>query len=332
MRRAQKKILMRMYFKNGELYDIMNRRAFCRMSERLTEKYFHMSGPAIYEEMADLYKVYLCLAPLLQKQKNSFKIDWTKGHALSYIRRLFNNRVKHWYYLYETLPRRHDPDVFVATLRNNHITDSTFINYALEKYLCFWDADGRKGSLANCIFDPFFFNVKGSGLRIENTLITTSMTKKQSFVSIYERPLEIMCYKISVLDRDGKGYVDIRFSEAYLKGIKERLINAVNGKYGLKQKLMIITSVINSLLEDAKYAKDAFEQIHEMQRYFVKHTKKLAAQNSEFRHVCGSIVAEYIQKTVKFSIRANNFFWDKDHNAVPEKIYMIYYSPYREKI
>lgn len=333
VRRAQLKILMRSYFRNGELFEIMNRKAFEDMAIKLADKYFHKTGPTVYAEMVDLYKVFLCLAPVIQKQQNSCKLDWSRLHILSHLRRLFNNKVKHWYYKVSVQPRMYDPDSFKSVMRASGITDATFIDYSLEKYLCFWGAEGRKGNLANCIFDPFFFHVKtGTGLRIENVLIETVPTKAAGFTLISEVPLEIMCYRISTYELYGRHYVDIRLSDNYIKSVREKLITIVTQKITPEQKFKQIVALANNYIENARYAKDAFNQVNEMQRYFVKQTGKLAAGNAEFRHTAGSLVSEYIAKHEKFAIRGTNFFWDKNHSNVPEKIYQVYFSPYRERI
>lgn len=333
VRRAQRMILMRQYFRNGELYEIMNRKAFNNMADKLSQKYFHMAGSVIYKEMTELYRVYLCLAPIIQKQKNSFKLDWTKGNTLSWMRRLFNGSNKKWYYSHETVIRKHDVELFKSTLRNHGITDSVFIDFALEKYLCFWNADGRKGSLANCVFDPFFFKAHESGLRFENNLVHTSSSRKSGYKYVFDEPLEIMCYAISASIRSGRTHVDVQLSNNYLKALKERLLKAMEGKVSYAHKLVILSALVNSFIEDARYAKDAMEQVKDVQRYFIKHTKKFAAGNADFRHTAGAIIPLWLSRvTNRFTYQRTNFFWDMDHNTVPEKIYMIYFSPYREQI
>ncbi|MGE4266301.1 MAG: hypothetical protein AB7F25_02590 [Deferribacterales bacterium] len=332
LRRSQLKILMRSYFQNGELYEIMNRKTTNEMAVKLADKYFHKAGPTIYDEVVGMYKVFLCLAPILQKQKNSFKLDWTKGNALSWLRRLFNGRNKKWYCSVSVLPRQHDPELFKRVFRNLGISDNAFIEYALERYLCFWGATGRKGSLANCIFDPLFFRTD-SGLRIENCVINVSSAKKDGYSHIFQQPLEIMCYSVTGYELYNRTHIEVRLSADYLKSIRQRLGIVVEDRTSVEHKLRLINAQINSFIENARYAKDAFEQVREVQQYFSGKTKRLAGVNPEFRHITAAITTQYLERVSnRFTYQRNNFFWDKDHNSIPEKTFMIYFSPYREKI
>ncbi|ADD67335.1 hypothetical protein Dacet_0537 [Denitrovibrio acetiphilus DSM 12809] len=331
VRRAQLRIVMRTYFRNGELYDIMNRSAFKQTAEKLTDKYFHRSGATVYDEVKELYQLYLALAPSMQKIKNSFKVDWTKGHAISWLRRLFNGRVRHWYYIHAEYERKHDPEQLLRSFRDHGITDKRFLDEAMEKYLCFWASEGLKGSLANCIFDPFIYRVKDTGIRIGNSVIETSKHKLDGYYNIFEKPIEIMGYHVVVYEKSGRTHINVTIRQSVIDDFKKRCEIIISTRTSPQYKLVQLASLVSQLLETAKYAKDSFYQIRGLQLWTDKKFRKLSGTEKKFKAIISMMTTRFIEKVVsKYTYQRTNFFWDKNHNDIPEKTFQIYFSPYRE--
>lgn len=331
VRRAQLRIVMRTHFRNGELYDIMNRSAFQQTSEKLTDKYFYRSGATVYDEIKELYQLYLVLAPTMQKIKNSFKVDWTKGHAISWLRRLFNGRVRHWYYIHTENERRHDTELLLSRLRDHGIADKRFLDEAIERYLCFWGSDGLKGSLANCIFDPFMYRVKDSGIRIGSSVIETSQGKLDGRSNIFEKPIEIMSYHVVVYEKSGRTHINVTIRPDVISDFKKRCELIISTRTTPQYKLVQLSSLISQLLETAKYAKDSFYQIRELQSWTDKKFRKLSGTDKEFKAIICNMTSNFMEKVVsKYTYQRTNFFWDKNLNDIPEKTFFIYFSPYRE--
>jgi hypothetical protein len=332
---AQLNIVMRTHFRNGELYDIMNRSAFQHTAQKLADKYFYRSGATVYSEMIEMYQLYLVLSPVMQRMKNSFKVDWTKGHAVSWLRRLFNGKVCHWHYQITEHDRRHDTEALIRNMRNMGVTDNKLLDVAVEKYLCFWNSEGMKGNLANCVFDPFMFHVKDTGIRIGSTIIETSRRKHDGYLNILEKSLEIMSYHIVVYQKYGRTFINVTLRQSVIDDFKKRCetilpAHCTSGTVP-QYKLIQLSSLISQLLETAKYAKDSFYQIRELQQWTDRKFRRLAGNDKKFKSIISMMTTRFTEKVVsKYTYQRTNFFWDKDHKRVPEDVFMIYYSPYRE--
>lgn len=331
VRRAQLNLILRSSFRNGELYEIMNRQAFRIMADKLTEKYFYRSGSIIYDEMNELFRVYLCLAPFIQKTKNSFKLDWSKWHAVSRLRRFFGGVPSFEYYKKMIYPREHNCDLLITKLRLQGITDAKFIDFITEKYLCFWGSEGLKGSLGNCIFDPFFFSVKGSGLRIANTVIEVSKKYSEGWNSIKKVPLEILSYRLLV-NSEKRRYVSVELSQEVIDKFKTSVETILEKQCSDAYKIGLLLSLNAQLLERSRYAKDALAQIQSLKSWAIKQMKPYSARNKDFGDIAGNILKGYIENGAGyFAYKQSNFFWNKDYSDIPEKTYFIYFSPYREE-
>jgi hypothetical protein len=331
VRRTQLNLVLRNSFRNGELYEIMNRQSFRTMADKLTEKYFHRSGSVIYEEMNELFRVYLCLAPFIQKMKNSYLIDWTTRHALSRLRRYFGGNPSFEYYKKVTNNREHNCELLHSKLRQHGITDSKFLDFVTEKYLCFWGAEGLKGSLGNCIFDPFIFSVKGQGLRISNVVIEVSKKYTDGYLSISKVPLEVLSYNLLVSNEKCR-YVTVELNQDTLNNFKLAFETILEKTCSDTYKMGLLTSLNAQFLERSRYAKDAFEQVKALRSWAVKHLKSHSARNKDFGAIASSILKDYVQDNAGyFAYKQSNFFWNKDISDIPEKTYLIYFSPYREE-
>lgn len=331
VRRTQLNLILRNSFRNGELYEIMNRQAFRTMADKLTEKYFYRSGTVIYEEMNELFRAYLCLAPFIQKMRNSFKLDWTRWHAVSRLRRFFGGNPAYEYYKKTVYQRAHDVELLSSKLRQHGITDAKFVDFITEKYLCFWGAEGLKGSLANCIFDPFFFSVKGSGLRVGNTALEVSSRYSEGCSSITKTPLEILSYSISVSNKKRR-YVTVELTQDAINSFKKSVETVLNKSCSDAYKVGLLLSLNAQFLERSRYAKDALEQIQGLKSWAVKYMKPHAARSKDFGDIAGQILKDFIENNAGyFAYKQSNFFWNKDYSDIPEKTYLVYFSPYREE-
>ena len=87
LRRAQAVIAAYQHFGNGDLSKYLDRASFNTIAEKLTTQYFYKSSALVQTLVMQVYLALLVLAPVLQRQQMSCKLDWHIGHVLSFIRR-----------------------------------------------------------------------------------------------------------------------------------------------------------------------------------------------------------------------------------------------------
>lgn len=340
LRRTQSRIVRIQSFNPGELWDIYNSANVKNYAEHLTQKYFHKSKElAIYQDIKRLYCVFLTIAPVLQRQKFAFKIDWHRGHLLSWIRRNANGRVKRFYYQFNELKR----EVNINTLNLNLVTmgimDTRFKEELIDLFRYYYSKEGVKGKLANCIFDGIMFLHKGSGYRVRVGNKFYSLEKKPqnngSWVDLRESYAPIWDYEVrykSPQKKGEKGKFDIRICQSKLSEFRDSINRIINSSSTPAYKIAICSKRIESFVETAKYAKSALPQVCELRQWLRKKTSMLAGTEKHARQLPDLVVNLWLRNCVKDKFFQNkpNFFWNNDINKPHQHVFDIFFSPYRE--
>lgn len=322
------------------LYQLLEKKEVDSFAQKLTEKFFPKSlqkNLEIANIVVDLYKAFLVLAPILQKIPYSYKLDWSRGHLLSFFRATMNKRVNRKYVSVYTKERTRDTDKLRLKLNQLGITEYKFADFLCELFVKNYDLPFLRGKLANCIFDPIMFynEFEGYGVRIGNKFVRLEKRKYPGAINIEEQPIEILDYKIQRTSKkiqtgkkvDLKTTLEITLSENENKRIKEKIKRITESENSVAKKIILLDHVCNDFIQTHKYAKDIFYQLVEIDRYLQKKAKRIAAQDKRVKLI--SLTGKYNKhKSTRLLFKKPNFFWnDKD---VAENVYINYFSPYRE--
>lgn len=334
LRKIQKDIVEHLEYKNDYFFNYINCEEVIEYSNKLAKKYFTNTvnkSLEIANWVIDLYRIYLVLAPVLQRKTHNFKIDWTRGHFLSWIRANANKRVnRHYCKVYE-YERERNIEKLQARMRNNfNIKDTKFIEF-VSKYLeKAYNRQGVVGNLANLIFDPILVNEGfGFGLRYQNKFIRLEKSKFEDCIDLDKNSVDILDYKVRriINKNNAKTTLLITLNEKTINSVKAQIKAIVNSEHTTRRKILLLNNFVNSFVEKHKYAKDIYNDILEIERYFKSKIKSIAAQDKSVKLI--SFVKKYKDKKIsKMLFKKPNFFWDA--NSVDEDKYLYYFSPYRE--
>lgn len=339
LRKTQSRIVRLQEFKRGELWDIYNSSNIQIYADHLAHKYFHKSSNLeIYQDLRRIYKAYLVLAPVLQRQKYAFKIDWHRGHLLSWARRSVNGRVKRFFYINEEMERELKVDIFNHNLLSMGIKDVPFLEELLDLYRCYYNSSGVKGQLVNCIFDGVMFLHKGDGYRIRVGNRFYRLEKKpehsgrwidlrDSFARIWDYEIKYRAPK-----QNSSGKLDIRVSQNVIREFRNNIKIILDSNSTPEHKIAICYKRIESFVESAKYAKSALLQLLDLRQWLRQKTSKLAGTERKVKLLPDMIVNLWTRNNSKDKVFLNtpNFFWSSDISRPEKIVYDIFFSPYRE--
>ena len=332
VRKIQSVIVRYNFYEGSFLYDNLNTKSVQEYAEHLAHFYFHKSkNLEIWKNVIELYKAFLIIAPVLQKIKYSYKLDWTRGHFLSQLRMNLSKKVNRKYVRVTKKERILD----VAHLRNKllrlGIKDINFMRNLIELYRTNYGNDEiQRGKLACGIFDPVIFYGESDGFEIRraNEFIKMEKAKFPGAIDIDKEEITVWDYRIKRRTEKGKTTLDIKISQDYIRQKKEELKRIIKSKNTPQRKILLIYYKIQEIIETHKYTKDAFDDLLDLQYWLKNRVSGLAATDKRAIEVV-KFVKDWDKKlTTKMLFKKPNFFWNP--NEVEEKTYRYFFSPYRE--
>jgi hypothetical protein len=332
LRRIQSKIVQQNFFQTEDLFKYLNKDCVKIYATYLTDFYFHRSKKLeIYNLIYDLYRLFLVIAPILQKQKNSFKLDWNRAIFLSWLRSNCNKKVNKKYIRVEKKERRIEPDRLIKNFLEMGIKDSLLIEFAIDCFKKNYTLETLRGRLANCIFDPIiFFSDKGEkGFRRANEIIRLEKKKFPICVDIDKEDVILWNYKIRRITNNTKTTLRIEISDQEIKRFKQEIKLILNSKLNFKRKIFLLENKIESFVHRHKYTKDAWDQFLDLKYWLLKKTKNLAAMDKTTKFTINILLKWKNERCDKMFFRKPNFFWNAQD--VEEENYKYFFSPYREE-
>jgi hypothetical protein len=329
MRRAQASIVQQIFFQTEELSKYLNKDYVKIYAKYLTDFYFYKTkNIEIYNLVLDLYKLFLVIAPILQKLKNNFKLDWNRAIFLSWLRSNLNKKVNKKYVKVEKKERRIDPDRLVRNFFELGIEDSLLIEFAMDCFKKNYNLQTARGRLANCIFDPIMFLGEG-GFRRANEIIRLEKKKFDGCIDIDKGDVIIWDYKIRRVTNNNKTTLKIEINPENIKYFKERVKQILRSKQAINRKIFLLEAEVESFTNKHRYTKDAWDQFLDLKHWLFRKTKKLSAADKSVKIAVNALKKYESKKCDKMFFRKPNFFWNTQD--VEEKIYKYYFSPYREE-
>jgi len=335
LRRCQAKIVRLQTFLPGELWDDYRRACVREYAERLAAKFFPVAkkeGLDVYADIVRLYRAALVLAPITQRIPKNYGWDWTPGTLLSWVRRNANRRVGRFNFCAWTEARDTDPDRLRTALIRAGIRDTSFLAEAVDLFRENYDLQAARGRLANMIFDPFIFSPRppdGNIIRIGNNFCRLEAAKFAGSTNVTEKACDILSYEIKFSLHGDRGLLDIRLSQASIKNFRDEVSKILGSGVSPARKVAAVDQVVRDFIDKAKYAKSAYPQIIELQRWLRQKLGRLASSAPAAHLVPRRLWTLWQEKNMgdKTFHRKRNFFWNT--NEVPEEIYKNFFSPYR---
>lgn len=348
LRRLQASIVKKLGFRHGELLEALQKPAVDTYARKLRRHYFSRSKDLeIYGNILDLYRIYLLLSPIIQRQPYSMRIDAHRGHALTWMRGYANSKVGRFWYDYWSEPRELDYDRLRTNLIRAGVTDRPFLDHLEEPFFTSYTRPTWEGDLARLIFDPFMFlqtRERGSALlRIGSVIHRLEKSRFPGAIDLRERPGEFWDYsvqynRVKKETTPGKtlmsGVVDIWISERRINELKTELSEILASKNVPRFKVGKMVAACTGFIEETKYAKSAFDQILGLRRWITEKTKKLKATEKSAGKVGEALAAEWCKKqTFSKAWRSQrNFFFVPDTRKPPATVFMQFFNPKREAI
>jgi hypothetical protein len=334
LRRAQAHIVQYNIFNTGELLKYIEKEYVKIYAKYLTDFYFHRSKKlVIYNLVYDLYRLFLVIAPILQKQKNSFKLDWNRAVFLGWLRNNLNKKLNRKFVKIETLQRKIDNEKLLQNFLKIGINDELFLEFALDCFKKNYALQTLRGRLANCIFDPIiFFSDKGEkGFRRANEIIRLEKKKFHGCVDIDKKEIVVWDYKIKretnfILK---KTTLNIQISNKDIKKFREKIKDILHSKLSPNKKVLVLKKEIESFTDKHRYTKDAFDQMLDLKYWLTRKTKKLSGTDKTFKLTTNIIEKWKDKMSIEIFLRKPNFFWNIQE--IKEENYKYFFSPYREE-
>ncbi|WP_022671385.1 hypothetical protein [Hippea alviniae] len=331
LRRAQAKIVGYTTYPPGFLCEFYNRDTFVKYAEKLTYKFFPKAKDLqIRENIINLYRAFLVLAPILQKTPYTYKLDWTRGHFLSYLRFLTSNRIGRKYVRVRVIEREPDLDKLQINLNVLGIKDGKFIEILTGLFLQSYGLNALRGSLVNRIFDPVMFlnDRDGFELRRSNEFIKLEKKPFNGCIDIEKQYVEFWDYKIRRVKANKGMTLEIKIRDEEIKQFKEKIKGILKSHPSVSSKIALVNREVKAFTEKHRYTKDAYDQMIELHKWLRGRVSKIAATRKEIYQAVEIVKLwkeRYYPNTV---FRKNNFFWDP--KEMTEEDYIYCFSPYRE--
>lgn len=307
-----------------------------RYGEHLTETFFPATdGLVIREDLIRLFRAFLVMAPKLQQLKA--RLDWHLGHILTWIRRTANRNACRWHLQERKLDRHHEPELLKANLRLAGFRDDPFNLEIIELFKKYFTAPGRKGNLANRIFDTIMFlniPLEGHAVRIGNLVYRAEKDPFEGSQNIREGAIIgdlHLHYKPKVLRGEAVGRIDITITTEKVAVVKSAVSKSISRKGDPVEKVREIEKLIGQFAEDVRFAKSAYHQINDLAFWLRQKLKPLVSPSYKKAAVIPDHLRDLwkikAQESDIFWVNNSNFFWDW-HN-VEEKVYRHFFSPYQ---
>lgn len=336
LRRLQATLVRYHAYFSGDLFRPYGSGPVTRYGEHLANTFFPATeGLAIREDIVRLFRAFLVMAPKLQQLKS--RLDWHEGHVLTWIRRTANRNACRWCLGEKALEREHDPEQFTANLRLAGFKDDPFNLDVIDLFKRYYTAPGRKGNLANRLFDPVMFlsfPLQGRSVRIGNLVFRAEKEPFEGSQNIREGALiggVHLHYRIITLKGKTVGRIDITIPQEKISGIKTTISRVIGRKGDPVDKVREIERIVGQFVQDARFAKSAYFQINDLADWLRQKLKPLVSPS----YKKAAAIPDQLRDNWKvraeesdiFWVNHSNFFWDSNH--VEERVYRHFFSPYQ---
>lgn len=322
-------------FPDGELLEKFQSASVRTYADRLATKYFprcKSEGWAVFDDVRQLYGLYLVLAPVLQREREAFRCDWHRGHLLTWVRRQANSRVAHWWLGISDLPRSIDEDRLRRNLDVLGIHDHRFYDDVVrDLFLAHYGAgDIARSRLAAQIFDGIIFSVdRPAGLRLGNKFVRLEREQFPGAVDIRDGYAQLWDYQVRHVRVGRTGKIDILISNDRIETFRAAVHATLRARTTPAYRIILLERVIRDFVEHAKYAKSALPQILDLTRWIRQKIKRLSGAESRARALPEMLHSLFETKSCDRSFSNKpNFFWDP--SRVPEHVYVTFFNPHRE--
>jgi len=320
-------------FQDGELLGRFNSITVTNFAERLVQKYFPKTERlAMRKDILDLYRSLLVLAPVIQRERRAFRLDWHRGHLLTRIRQRANRRGKYFWIGCSEEPRVVDEERMMRNLSALGIRDTVFCDNVLkDMFRSNYGLDVARGRIANVLFDGVMFHGVGEGncLRVGNRFYRIEREEFQGAVDIRQDYASIWDYRVRFEEVAGGGRITILLAEERVKSFRDRVKSILRSSAAPGFKILLLERAVRDFVEDARYAKSALIQMLDLSRWLKQKVRTLSGTERDARRLPGLLLELYRERSGdRFYVNRPNFFWDP--NRVPLEVYMTFFSPYRE--
>ena len=332
MRRGQANIAMHRHFEDGDLARFLERDSFNVIAERLTDKFFHKSeGLVLHELVKAIYLVMLILAPIIQMLPLSAKMDWHRGHFLSWYRTNATNVRKRFHCRVRTVERTFQPAQLAANLAQLGIHDAVMLPVILDLYKRHYGGATLKDTLAHQLFDPIMLlNGKiGYELRHGNSLCRLERHPFDGSFDLRSTSFTVLDYSlISREDKTGR-HLETTICDGTLADFRTVVKGILNSTSSPEYKVARIEQSIRDLVERTRYARTALPQLMELKTWLANKLSGLAATRAAANQLPNLLVNLWLQRTdSRMFLKKPTFFLDP--SEIEEKTYLNFFSPYRE--
>lgn len=336
LRRLQATLVRYHAYFPGDLVQPYESGPVMRYGEHLANTFFPATeGLAIREDIVKLFRVFLVTAPKLQQMKAH--LDWHQGHVLTWIRRTANRNACRWYLGEKALEREHDSERFKVNLRLAGFKDDPFNLEVIDLFKRYYTAPGRKGNLANRIFDTIMFlNVplEGHSVRIGNLVYRAEKEPFEGSRDMREGALigsAHLHYRIVTLKGKTVGRIDMTIPPEKISEVKTAISRVIGRKGDPVDKVREIERLVGQFVQDARFAKSAYFQINDLSDWLRQKLKPLVSPS----YKKAAAIPDQLRDNWKvraeesdiFWVNHSNFFWDSNH--VGERVYRYFFSPYQ---
>jgi len=304
----------------------------------LAEKYFPISvDGAVFEDIILLYKLFLVLSPISQKQKYGYKVDMTEGVFQSWLRKNVNKRTARFHVSVTDLERDIDTEKLEDGFQKARINAPEFFKIAEEAFLISYSNEALRGSLANRIFDPFMFFEEGEGYRQRrgNQIVRLEKNSFKGSADLSRKRVRVGKYivKLDKMKTGDRSYLHMESIPELRDEFKSNVSSVLRSKMAIDRKLNVCKVLISDYTELIKYAKTDGANIWLLVEWFRQNEtiKKLAYTRKDFMNLGDILKSQYESKSTgnRMFFPKRNFFWNI--KEVKEAEYRHFFNPYTER-
>lgn len=332
VRRAQAGIARYRHFDNDDLSRYMDRDAFEIIAKRLTDRFFHRSiGLDIHEQVQELYRALLVMAPVLQRIPLSSKIDWHRGHLISFFRANINGRRNRFHFLEREVDRVYNPELLGDNLASLGVHDSTMVCVLSDLYRRHAGGATLKDRLAHQMFDPLLMASQSEGfeLRHGNLFYRFEKTPFRRSIDLRNDAATILDFQIRSVANHRGHHLEILISDETLAQFRDSIVSIIASAAAPSKKVLVMETRVRDFVEKTRWARSAFPQVKELQLWLRNKCTRLAATYAEAGNIHHLLVNLWLQRADSHMyLKQPNFFLDPKSYA--EKTYVQFFSPYRE--
>lgn len=333
MRRGQAVITQRQFFDEGELCAFRDRDSFQTVAKISASKYFHQAQKGdVFPFICDLYVDVMVMFPIIQRLPYSFKIDWTPGHVLSWVRANCNDHIKRFFYSAETHPRTFNPGLLRQNLAELGVHDFVYVDVLVEQYKRHYSGPHLRSALANRIFDPIvLLKQTGFRLRVGNTVYQLEKQPFPGCIDLREKHGKVLgVFRVRHIRKKAGNYLEIILTHDATDRFKETISSILDSSASPNHKLYVVNDRVSDFMETLKYARSAWPQAKDLQNWLVSKMRPLYGTLIDAKRREKGLRSEYVDnREDSLSLSTPNFFWNP--KIVDLNSYLKYMSPYKER-